>query len=273
MRDIPRPNQIYRHFKGNLYRVITMAQHSETGEGMVVYQALYGEYLVYVRSLTEFMSPVDSVKYPDADQANRFELLTEMIGQETAQAVQGQAMQVQTARIQPPQTQPVTARPGQARTKADRSEAISESDRMRPQMEQPEPEPHLTRPVVRVNYDRKLSASAESVITQAEEKKLMHRKEQEASEEKERTVSAPADAAEEEGISLDPLLMKFLDADTYEEKLNLLVALHPRLTDSMINTMAVSLDVEVNDGKIEDRYEALKTCLVTLERYECNRLR
>ena len=40
---------LYRHFKGNEYRVLMMAKHSETGENMVVYQALYGEGGVWVR--------------------------------------------------------------------------------------------------------------------------------------------------------------------------------------------------------------------------------
>ena len=40
---------IYRHFKGNLYRVLFTAQHSETREDMVVYQALYGEKGYWVR--------------------------------------------------------------------------------------------------------------------------------------------------------------------------------------------------------------------------------
>ena len=39
----------YRHFKGNEYRVIGMARHSETMEEMVVYQALYGEGGLWVR--------------------------------------------------------------------------------------------------------------------------------------------------------------------------------------------------------------------------------
>lgn len=41
----------------------------------------------------------------------------------------------------------------------------------------------------------------------------------------------------------------------------------------MINTMALSVDLEIKDGNLEDRYEELKNCLLTLERYECNRLR
>lgn len=40
---------VYRHFKGNLYRLITVARHSETLEEMVVYQALYGEGGYWVR--------------------------------------------------------------------------------------------------------------------------------------------------------------------------------------------------------------------------------
>ena len=39
----------YRHFKGNEYEVIALATHSETGERMVVYRALYGDGEVWVR--------------------------------------------------------------------------------------------------------------------------------------------------------------------------------------------------------------------------------
>ena len=39
----------YKHFKGNEYRVIAIAKHSETLEPMVVYQALYGEQGIWVR--------------------------------------------------------------------------------------------------------------------------------------------------------------------------------------------------------------------------------
>lgn len=39
----------YRHFKGNEYRVLYIAKHSETLEDMVVYQALYGDRGIWVR--------------------------------------------------------------------------------------------------------------------------------------------------------------------------------------------------------------------------------
>lgn len=74
MRKEPRPGEIYRHFKGRLYQVIAVAIHSETEEKMVVYQALYGTYQVFVRPLLEFISDTDRTKYPDAQQPERFQI-------------------------------------------------------------------------------------------------------------------------------------------------------------------------------------------------------
>ena len=77
----------------------------------------------------------------------------------------------------------------------------------------------------------------------------------------------------EEEPTLDPLVLEFLDADSYEQKLNILAGLHHRITDEMITTMAIACDIEVNDGETEERYEELKNCLLTMEKFECNRLR
>lgn len=48
----------YRHFKGNEYRVLAVAKHSETLEEYVVYQALYGEGGVWVRPKAMFLETV-----------------------------------------------------------------------------------------------------------------------------------------------------------------------------------------------------------------------
>ena len=53
----PRPG-LYRHYKGNEYRVIGLARHSETREAVVVYQALYGERGLWVRPAAMFAETV-----------------------------------------------------------------------------------------------------------------------------------------------------------------------------------------------------------------------
>ena len=193
-RFIPRAQEIYRHFKGGLYQVLTVAEHTETGEELVIYQAMYGDFKIYARPLEMFVSPVDRTKYPDAAQELRFQ-------------PQGAGRQTEA-----------TA-PERAATDVQTSQGVSA-------------EAKEVQPIQQDN-----SAGTEP---------------------------------EEPG--LDPLVLEFLDARTYEQRLNVLAALHHRITNEMITTMALCCDIEVEGNDVEQRYEELKQCLITKDRFEIKRL-
>lgn len=215
---IPKPQEIYRHFKGNLYQIVTIAEHSETGEPLVIYQALYGDYRIYARPLAMFLSKVDRTKYPDSNQEYRFER------QDTDQLTRSANHSVRDYT------------PIQERTPL--RQGTAEQKHIVPQ--------------------QSISGQQSTIDTQVLTMPVQ-------------PTTSEIEASEE--LTLDPMVLEFLDADSYEQRLNILAGLHHRITNEMITTMAIACDIEVEDGDVEQRYDALRTCLLTLEKYECNRLR
>lgn len=167
MERIPKSGEFYRHFKDKLYQIITVAEHSEDGQKLVIYQALYGDFKTYARPLEMFISEVDHEKYPDVKQKYRFE---------------------------------------------------------------------------RVEF------APESVQPMPSE------------------VEASNDMVE-------PGLIAFLDEDNWDEKYNILVSLRDKMTDKLIDDFAVVMDVVIPDGPLDSRYEQLKICVRTRQKYESQHLR
>lgn len=190
----PKPGELYRHFKNKLYQIVTVATHSETGEKLVIYQALYDDFGVYARPLDMFVSEVDHEKYPDVKQKYRFERITPQTKQTDTQV---------------------------------KSEAIGQSAAKLPE-----------------------TGSVQVQTSKAQ------------------AVEADEDQAP------NPQLIKFLDADTLEEKYNILVSMSDTITDRLLDDMAVVMDVVIPEAPLMERYEDLKNIIRTRQHYEfANRLR
>lgn len=195
MERMPKSGELYRHFKNKLYQIVTVATHSETGEKLVIYQALYGDYQVYARPLEMFVSEVDRVKYPEVTQKYRFE----RVEQPMQEGVQGRAQECAQEGV--PESAQECAREG---------------------------------------------------VSKCEQEKN-----------KERVADS----------EVNPKLLAFLDADDMEEKYHILVSMRDEVDNQLINNMAVAVDVVIPDGEVQKRYEQLKNCIKTRQRYETDRLR
>ena len=80
--------------------------------------------------------------------------------------------------------------------------------------------------------------------------------------------------ADLEREEVNPILIQFLDTDSFEDKYKLLVATPVMDFDNLlIDNMASSIDVVVEDGDIESRLQDLKNCVRTRAKYETVRLR
>jgi hypothetical protein len=217
---LPKPGEIYRHFKNNLYQIITIATHSETGEQLVVYQALYGTFQSYARPLEMFLSEVDHTKYPEATQKYRFELY-----------------QIEEQKSEVPD-QKETDSEIRRKIRQDLQASLSKTHRSIPSYQDC------------IKNDTNVSRFNHNNPINEE-------------------VYQPKEAEGE----VNSILLDFLDAASYQKKLEVLSINRKHITDRLINDMAVSLDCSIEEGDLEERYQGLMYCLQAMSRFENKRLR
>ncbi len=228
MSRIPKSYEIYKHFNGKLYQVLLVAEHYQTGEKLVVYQALYGNFIIYARPLDEFLDKVDKDKYPEAKQLFRFELQSVESSSENPEIMTNPNLQASERETQISEGSDIK---------------IAEMERVKEISKEP-------------NLNTSERTSLMESIMQAAEKAFGVKEEPEGEE-----------------LNIDPMVLQFLDAETHEERLNILTGLKHWITDEMITTMAIASDVEVPEGSLEERFLELKNCLITRDKYERSRSR
>ena len=195
----PLPGEKYLHFKNKLYQVIAVAKHSETMEPYVVYQALYGDFGVYIRPYDMFVSEVDHEKYPEVTQKYRFAYV-DYTKNETLRTERAEHKKM-----------PVNQNVEQQENVPDVTAAVSTAELQEQNM-----------------------------------------------------VQRESDVEEQ----IDPWLLRFLDTDTMEEKYQIVCDIKNDITDRLIDDLAVAVDVVIPEGKLSDRYEQLKYCIRTRQKYE-----
>ncbi len=238
----PKSGEIYRHFKNKLYQIVTVATHSETKEELVIYQALYGDFGVYARPLSMFVSEVDHVKYPDVQQKYRFELVDRK-----------EAGIAETENTDKANEVTVTIE----RTAASGSGQEDNGIRRR-----------------RFAVNRSASATDSFAGTRTESKRGSDRAAASRSERSQFAKQPSDNSCMTQEPQVSPKLMEFLEAESFEERYNILVTMADDITDSMIDTMAVVMDTVIPEGPIEKRFEDLKYTIRTRQQYEfANRLR
>ena len=204
----PKSGEFYRHFKNKLYQIITVAEHSEDGQKLVIYQALYGDFKTYARPLEMFISEVDHEKYPNVQQKYRFERV-----EFAAEVLHGEASKV-------PEGMDIGINKAADSVKAGGDEAGA------------------------------IEAGAAQVVNAYEAEK-------------------EADIEE----AVEPGLIAFLDTDNWDEKYNILVSLRDKMTDKLVDDFAVVMDVVIPEGTVDARYEQLKICVRTRQKFESQHLR
>ena len=213
-RQTPVAGQIYKHFKGNLYKVLAVAVHTESEEKLVVYQSVENPDRVFARPLEMFMSDIDRFRYPLIRVKYRFTLVSE----------------------------PEEKADKPLKTKAAESET---------------PQPSEDTP-------------AASIPSSEQEEETEPSKTEVTDEQSDDDSAVYKDNGE---LVIDPYVEGVLDEKEFSKKIEFFEMLRGKCTEDMLTTIAISLDIQLQEGSIEDKYSQILRTLKMHEKYETSRLR
>ncbi len=89
----------------------------------------------------------------------------------------------------------------------------------------------------------------------------------------EEQIEAVSKKKEETAGGIHPEFLRFLDAESTSERLKVLRGMRDVVDDTMINSIAVVMDVTVKEGRLQERFDELVNCIQLKEQYELNRFR
>ena len=200
-RQTPVAGQIYKHFKGNLYKVLAVAVHTESEEKLVVYQSVDNPDRVFARPLEMFMSDIDRFRYPLIRAKYRFTLVSEPEEETNGEETKEEETKEET-----------------------------------------------------LNADTK----EEDV------------KDEETEEQSDDDSAVYKDNGE---LVIDPYVEGVLDEKEFSKKIEFFEMLRGKCSEDMLTTIAISLDIQLQEGSIEDKYSQILRTLKMHEKYETSRLR
>lgn len=245
-RDLPVAGEFYRHFEGNLYQVIGLANDVGTMQQMVVYWAFSGNRQWYVQSLAEFLSPVDRDNYPDVAVSYRFERVApdEVLKREDV-FKEGQAGQ----------KQPDFGGGVTGNGNVEMREIRKESDNFKW---------HGSRWPKGDGDDPGQAWEGEAKERAEGERRMMEHV----------NTSKEMGWYNEEADKIRPELLYFLDAETSQDKLSALRDIRGRLDEDLMTSIELSLDLTPDDKEtLERRLSLVEKNLEKRVRYEGGRLR
>lgn len=246
---IPKQGEIYRHFKNKLYQIVAIATHSETRESYVVYQALYDDFRTYIRPLDMFISEVDHIKYPAVTQKYRFERVdrSTLVNTSSNITASGNTTKKNISDTHT-YTDSTTQNISGNRIFAGNMPNNIFSNDTSVSTNNNTYNSNISNNTYSNNSDNNIGSNTYS----------------------NNNNNSNDNFSDQDGL-INPLLIQFLEFDTYKEKLEFFLSITAKLDERLINDICVALDIACSDSNPDDKIAHIHDYLQTQARFEITR--